>query len=156
LRKTLLKNKTVLCLFFEKSFQYFPCEVFFISSLESWNQASLDSWILLTQSWNHSLGLFVIIFVIIKTTWINLIHHHEACFYTTKTKFPTKSDLRKSYWSMMIMHIILDLMGNDLQNWFVTYLWFGIKMKHLLVWSFIHLVWFSSIQLDLVFLLMIL
>jgi len=40
---------------------------------------------------------------------------------------------------MMIMHIILDLMGNDLQNWFMTYLWFGIKMKHLPVWSFIHL-----------------
>ena len=26
-------------------------------------------------------GFFVIIFVIIKTTWIKLIHHHEACFY---------------------------------------------------------------------------
>ena len=35
-KKTLLKNKTALCLFFEKSFQYFPCEVFLISSLESW------------------------------------------------------------------------------------------------------------------------
>jgi len=29
------KKKIVLCLFFEKSFQYFPCEVFMISSLES-------------------------------------------------------------------------------------------------------------------------
>jgi len=33
--KALLKNKIVLCLFFEKSFQYFPYEVFLISSLET-------------------------------------------------------------------------------------------------------------------------
>ena len=32
---------------------------------------------------------------------------------------------------MMIMHIIFDLMGNDLQNQFMSYLWFGIKMKTL-------------------------
>ena len=43
----------------------------------------------------------------------------------------TKSDLRKSYWSMMIMHIIFGLMENDLQNQFMTYLWFGIKTKTL-------------------------
>ena len=57
----------------------------------------------------------------------------------TKAKISYKSDLKKFYWSMMIMHIILVFMGNDLQNWFMTYLWFGIKMKHLSVWSFIHL-----------------
>ena len=53
--KILLKNKTVLCLFFEKSFQYFPCEVFLISSLETWIHLFLnleikflfDSWIVL-------------------------------------------------------------------------------------------------------------
>ena len=116
------KQKCAMFVFFEKYFQYFPCEVFLISSLESWNQTSLDSWIFLISShetWTHLLlnleiklllilesswfilmkleinldlelvdsilkpffGLFVIIFVIIKTTWINLIHHHEACFY---------------------------------------------------------------------------
>ena len=56
----------------------------------------------------------------------------------TKAKIPYKSDLKKSYWSMMIMHIIHDLMGNDLQNQYMTYLWLGIKMKHLPVWSFMH------------------
>ena len=105
LRKTLLKNKTVLCLFFEKSFQYFPCEVFLISSLESWIHLLLNLEIklllILESSWfllmkleikldlelvdsilKSFFGLFVIIFVIIKTTWINLIHHLEACFYS--------------------------------------------------------------------------
>ena len=56
---------------------------------------------------------------------------------------------------MMIMHIIFDLMGNDLQSQFMTYMCFGIEMKHLLVWNFIHLEQFSSIRLDLVFLLML-
>ena len=36
----------------------------------------------------------------------------------------------KSYWSM-ITHVIFDLIGNDLQNQVMTYLWFGIRMKHL-------------------------
>jgi len=52
----------------------------------------------------------------------------------------------------MIMHIIFDLMENDLQSQFMTYLWFGIKMKHLPVWDFIHLERFSTIQLDQFFL----
>jgi len=51
----------------------------------------------------------------------------------------------------MIAHIIFDLMGNDLQSQIMTYLWFGVKMKHLPVWDFIHFVQFSSIQLDPVF-----
>ena len=85
-----------------------------------------------------------------------LTHKKGGKTKATKTKFPAKFGLRKSYWSMMIMHIIFDLMGNDLQNQFMTYLWFGIKMKHLHVWSFIHLVRFSSIRLDRVFLLMLL
>ena len=55
---------------------------------------------------------------------------------------------------MIIMHIIFDLMGNDLQNQFMTYLLFEIKMKHLPVWNFIHLEWFSSIRLGQVFPLM--
>ena len=53
--------------------------------------------VFLTQSWTHSLVLFVIIFVIMKWSWLLsflsssllsskllesiLIHHHEACFY---------------------------------------------------------------------------
>jgi len=49
LRKTLLKNKTMLCLFFEKSFQYFPCEVF-LKSKFSWFLNLVDS-ILKSLSW---------------------------------------------------------------------------------------------------------
>ena len=48
-----------------------------------------------------------------------------------KPNFLPKSNLIKSNWSMMIVHIIFDLMGNDLQNQFMTYLWFGIKTKTL-------------------------
>ena len=55
---------------------------------------------------------------------------------------------------MMIMHVIFDLMGNNLESQFMTYMWFGIKMKHLHVQDFIHLQRFSSIGLDPVFLLM--
>ena len=36
----------------------------------------------------------------------------------------------KSYWSM-ITHVIFDLIGNNLQSQVMTYLWFGIRMKHL-------------------------
>ena len=54
-----------------------------------------------------------------------------------------KSHLIKPYWSMMIAHIIFDLMGNDLQSQSMTYLWSGIRMKHLSVWNFIHLEQFS-------------
>jgi len=72
-----------------------------------------------------------------------------------KPNFLPKSNLIKSYWSMMIVHIIFHLMENDLQSQSMTYLWFGIKMKHLPVWNFIHLEQFSSIQLDPVFLLML-
>ena len=35
----------------------------------------------------------------------------------------------------MIMHVIFDLIGNDLQSQVMTYLWFGIRMKHLPVWD---------------------
>jgi len=73
----------------------------------------------------------------------------------TKAKFPTKIQPIMSYWFMMIMHIIFDLMGNDLQSQSTTCPWFGIKMKHLPMWDFIHLEWFSSIWLDPVFLLML-
>ena len=52
---------------------------------------------------------------------------------------------------MMIAHIIFDLIGNDLQIQSTTYMWFGIKMKHLPMWDFIHLEQFSSIWLDQVF-----
>ena len=31
----------------------------------------------------------------------------------------------------MITHVIFDLIGNNLQSQVVTYLWFGIRMKHL-------------------------
>ena len=41
---------------------------------------------------------------------------------------------KKSYWSM-ITHVIFDLIGNNLQSQVLTYLWFGIRMKHLPVWD---------------------
>jgi len=46
----------------------------------------------------------------------------------------------------MIMRVIFDLIGNDLQNQVMTYPWFGIRMKHLPVGEC-----FSSILLDPVF-----
>jgi len=49
--------------------------------------------------------------------------------FPPRTVFP-----KKSYWSM-ITHVIFDLIGNDLQNQVMTYLWFGIRMKHLSVWG---------------------
>ena len=52
---------------------------------------------------------------------------------TLKANFPTKKtnhSQEKSHWSM-IMHVIFDLIGNDFQNQVMTYLWFGIRMKHL-------------------------
>ena len=51
----------------------------------SWNLKLILNLNLLTQPWNHSLGIFVIIFVIIKTPWINLDSSswiNEVCFYT--------------------------------------------------------------------------
>jgi len=66
-------------------------------------------------------------------------HKKEKETKASKAKISYRSNLKKTYWSMMIICIILDLMGNDLQNQFTTYLWFGIDMKHLPVWSFIHL-----------------
>ena len=48
MRKLFWKNKIALCLFFEKSCQYFPCEVFLISSLESWiHLLSYGVWVLI-------------------------------------------------------------------------------------------------------------
>ena len=42
---------------------------------------------------------------------------------TLRAKFPTKTPFsKKSYWSM-IMHVIFDLIVNDLQNQVMTYLW---------------------------------
>ena len=35
----------------------------------------------------------------------------------------------------MITHVIFDLIGNNLQNQVMAYLWFGIRMKHLPVWD---------------------
>ena len=66
-------------------------------------------------------------------------HKKEERPKATKPKISYKSNLKKTYYSIMIMRMILDLMGNDLQNQFMTYLWFGIEMKHLSVWSFMHL-----------------
>jgi len=62
-------------------------DFFFFFNLEfifSWILKSNFSWfsnLVLEIILLYSFGLFLIIFVIIKTTWINLIHHHEACFY---------------------------------------------------------------------------
>ena len=53
-------------------------------------------------------------------------NHHQ------KPKNPPKEPVSKgkSYWSM-IMHVIFDLIGNNLQSQVMTYLWFEIRMKHL-------------------------
>ena len=50
----------------------------------------------------------------------------------SKPNFPKKQTIpkKKSYWSM-ITHVIFDLIGNNLQSQVMTYLWFGIRMKHL-------------------------
>ena len=50
----------------------------------------------------------------------------------TKAKKPTKRthSQGKPYWPM-ITHVIFDLIGNNLQSQVMTYLWFGIRMKHL-------------------------
>ena len=45
----------------------------------------------------------------------------------TKISFKTRPNIKKTYWSMMIMHIIFDFMGNDLQNWFLTYSWLELR-----------------------------
>ena len=47
----------------------------------------------------------------------------------TKTPFPRKSPTDP--WS----HVVFDLIGNNLQNQVIAYLWFGIRMKHLPVWD---------------------
>ena len=50
----------------------------------------------------------------------------------TKAEKPIKKthSQGKSYWSM-ITHVIFDLIGNNLQSQVMTYLWFGIRIKHL-------------------------
>ena len=50
----------------------------------------------------------------------------------TKAEKPTKRthSQGKSYWSM-ITHVIFDLIGNNLQSQVMTYLCFGIRIKHL-------------------------
>ena len=50
----------------------------------------------------------------------------------TKAEEPTKRthSQGKPYWSM-ITHVIFDLIWNNLQSQVMTYLWFGIRMKHL-------------------------
>ena len=39
----------------------------------------------------------------------------------------------------MITHVIFDLIGNDLQNQVMAYLWFEIRIKHIPVWD-----WYTS------------
>ena len=48
----------------------------------------------------------------------------------------------------MIAHVIFDLIGNDLQSQIMTYLWFGIRMKHFLVWDLYTLSEILLFQLD--------
>ena len=68
-----------------------------------------------------------------------------------KPNSPPKSHSQnKSYWSMLT-HVIFDLIGNDLQNQVMTYLWFGIRIKHLSVWGLYTLSDFLLFQLDPVF-----
>ena len=51
----------------------------------------------------------------------------------------------------MIMHVIFVLIGNDLQNQFMTYPWFEIRIKHLPVWGLCTLSDFFLFLLDPVF-----
>ena len=51
----------------------------------------------------------------------------------------------------MITHVIFDLIGNDLQNQVMTYLWFEIRIKHLPVQGLYTLSDFLLFQLDPVF-----
>jgi len=69
-----------------------------------------------------------------------------------KAKIPTKNTIlkKKSYWSM-IMHVIFDLIGNNLQNQVMAYLWFGIRMKHLPMWDWYTLSGFLLFLLNPVF-----
>ena len=57
----------------------------------------------------------------------------------TKAKISYRSSLKKTLCLWWLCALPLDMIGNDLRNWFMTYLWFGIEMKNLFVWSFIHL-----------------
>ena len=83
--KTLLKNKIVLCLvFFKKNpFQYFPCEVFLIFSLESWNQLLLNlefSWFLLM---NLEINLDLeLVDSILKSFFWAFYHHQNYLIHT--------------------------------------------------------------------------
>ena len=47
-----------------------------------------------------------------------------------KPNFPPNTPFPKKSYSSMIVHVIFDLIGNDLQSQVMTYLWFGIRMKH--------------------------
>ena len=69
----------------------------------------------------------------------------------TKISFKTRPNLKKTYWSMMIMHIIFDLMGNDLQNWFMTYQWLELRWNTCLCENYTPLMRFSSIWMHPVF-----
>ena len=103
-KKTLLKNKTVLCFFLKNLFNtsLVKSSWFLLLNLEfifSWILKSNFTWFLnlldfftwnlklililnlLTQSWNHSLA-FLSSSKLLESTWfIITIHHHEACFY---------------------------------------------------------------------------
>ena len=56
-----------------------------------------------------------------------LFSRHVEYPEKTKISFKTRPNLKKTYWSMLIMHNIFDLMGNDLRNWFMTYLWLELR-----------------------------
>ena len=75
-----------------------------------------------------------------NTWWINSgcmthvsnIMQRFLTIQTISPNFPQKKQTipkKKSYWSM-ITHVIFDLIGNDLQNQVMTYLWFRIRIKH--------------------------
>ena len=84
-------------------------------------------------------------------------HSRLAISHPTRTKrkrpkhpasSPKTPPSRKSYWSV-IVRLIFDSIGNRVQNRVMVQLWFGIRVKHLPVWVFIHYEWFySQFQLD--------
>jgi len=81
----------VLCLIFEKSFQYFPGEVFLISSLESWIHLLLNLWnqllLNLESSWFLVMNLEInldleLVELILKSFFLAFCHHQNYLIHT--------------------------------------------------------------------------
>ena len=83
---------------------------------------------------------------------VSLSHHAKQKKRNGKGR-NAQSQTHHSYQNpkSIIAHIIFHFMGNDLQSQIMTCLWFGVRMKQLPVWDFIHFERFLIFQLDPVF-----